>query len=240
MDMRLTPGQPLLTTRSAAGAPAAGSATASPSRWGSHAAVRLRTLLTLRLTSASSHLSACLSSPSSAVSALSRASACSAATPPTRCHSAPAHADKVARARTRHPHPRHQPRSGRPPRRACHRAPPCRHTFVPSASAPQPPPPTHSLTGRTAPKAPPSPRPPNAATPPLHTHLTFCSTEFALMSEPSRRVPRSGLAGPEHRPRVLRSSLAGPERRPARWGASLGPIRGTSLAPSACASAVVI
>ena len=66
--------------------------------------------------------------------------------------------------------------------------------------------------------------------------LTFCSTEFALMSEPSRRVPRSGLAGPERRPRVLRSSLAGPERRPARWGASLGPIRGGSLAPSACAS----
>ena len=81
---------------------------------------------------------------------------------------------------------------------------------------------------------------PYRAAPPLHTHLTFCSTEFALMSEPSRRVPRSGLAGPEHRPRVLRSSLAGPERRPARWGASLGPIRGSSLAPSACASAVVI
>ena len=81
---------------------------------------------------------------------------------------------------------------------------------------------------------------PYRAAPPLHTHLTFCSTEFALMSEPSRRVPRSGLAGPERRPRVLRSSLAEPERRLARWGASLGPIRGSSLAPSACASAVVI
>ena len=33
--------------------------------------------------------------------------------------------------------------------------------------------------------------------------LTFCSTEFALMSEPSRRVPRSGLAGPEDRPARL-------------------------------------
>ena len=74
----------------------------------------------------------------------------------------------------------------------------------------------------------------------LHTHLTFCSTEFALMSEPSRRVPRSGLAGPERRPRVLRSSLAEPERRLARWGASkYEPDPGRSvLAPSACASAV--
>ena len=40
------------------------------------------------------------------------------------------------------------------------------------------------------------------------------TTEFALLSEPSRRVPRNGLAGPESRPRVLRSNLAGPERRP--------------------------
>ena len=40
--------------------------------------------------------------------------------------------------------------------------------------------------------------------------------------------------------RVLRCSLAGSEHRPARWGASLRPIRRSSLAPSACASAVVI
>ena len=79
---------------------------------------------------------------------------------------------------------------------------------------------------------------PYRAAPPLHTHLTSCSTEFAMMSEPSRRVPRSGLAGPERRPRVLRSSLAEPERRLARWGASMRPIRRSSLAPSACASAV--
>ena len=71
---------------------------------------------------------------------------------------------------------------------------------------------------------------PYRAAPPLHTHLTFCSTEFALMSEPSRRVPRSGLAGPERRPRVLRSSLAEPERRLARWGASMSPIRRRVLA----------
>ena len=58
--------------------------------------------------------------------------------------------------------------------------------------------------------------------------------------EPGYPRRRSGLAGPERRPRVLRSSLAEPERRLARWGASLGPIRGSSLAPSACASAVVI
>ena len=64
---------------------------------------------------------------------------------------------------------------------------------------------------------------PCRAAPPLHTHLTSCSTEFAMMSEPSRRVPRSGLAGPERRPRVLRSSLAEPERRLARWGASMSP-----------------
>jgi len=38
---------------------------------------------------------------------------------------------------------------------------------------------------------------PYRAAPPLHTHLTSCSTEFALRSDPSRRVPRSGLAGPE-------------------------------------------
>ena len=38
---------------------------------------------------------------------------------------------------------------------------------------------------------------PCRAAPPLHTHLTSCSTEFAMRSDPSRRVPRSGLAGPE-------------------------------------------
>ena len=49
------------------------------------------------------------------------------------------------------------------------------------------------------------------------------STGFVLRSDPCRRVPRSGLAGPERRPRVLRSSLAEPERRLARWGASMSP-----------------
>ena len=37
----------------------------------------------------------------------------------------------------------------------------------------------------------------SAAPPPTRTHLTSCSTEFAMRSDPSRRVPRSGLAGPE-------------------------------------------
>ena len=37
----------------------------------------------------------------------------------------------------------------------------------------------------------------SAAPPPTRTHLTSCSTEFVMRSDPSRRVPRSGLAGPE-------------------------------------------
>ena len=45
---------------------------------------------------------------------------------------------------------------------------------------------------------------PCSAAPPLHTHLTSlpASTGFVLRSDPCRRVPRSGLAGPESRPRV--------------------------------------
>ena len=45
-------------------------------------------------------------------------------------------------------------------------------------------------------------------------------------SDPSRRVPRSGLAGPEDRPASApQQPLAGPEDRPARWGcgASMSP-----------------
>ena len=73
-----------------------------------------------------------------------------------------------------------------------------------------------------------------------HTLFAFCSTEFALMrSEPSRRVPRNGLAGPENRPasapqqpRWARTSA----REVGCYSSSLRPIRRSSLAPSACAS----
>ena len=51
---------------------------------------------------------------------------------------------------------------------------------------------------------------PYSAVPPLYTHLTFCSTEFALMSEPSRRVPRSGLTGPEDQPESACRRTAAP------------------------------
>ena len=52
----------------------------------------------------------------------------------------------------------------------------------------------------------------------LHTHLTSCSTEFALRSEPSRRcVPQRPRWARRPGPRVLRSNLAEPERRLARW-----------------------
>ena len=56
------------------------------------------------------------------------------------------------------------------------------------------------------------------AAPPLHTHLNFCSTGFALRSEPSRRcVPQRPRWARRTGPRVLRSNLAEPERRLARW-----------------------
>ena len=59
---------------------------------------------------------------------------------------------------------------------------------------------------------------PYRAAPPLHTHLTSCSTEFALRSEPSRRcVPQRPRWARRTGPRVLRSNLAEPERRLARW-----------------------
>ena len=59
---------------------------------------------------------------------------------------------------------------------------------------------------------------PYRAAPPSHTHLTSCSTEFALRSEPSRRcVPQRPRWARRTGPRVLRSNLAEPERRLARW-----------------------
>ena len=74
------------------------------------------------------------------------------------------------------------------------------------------------------PLPPPYRRSHSAAPPPTRTHLTSCSTEFAMRSDPSRRVPRSGLAGPEEPVRECSAAnLAEPERRLARWGASMRP-----------------